>query len=332
MDNIFSYAPETCNGCKILQEKKPSHCLEDYEDQEHSEVLLVSDSYKWFGYAAAFSDAEYKLIIEILSELGMDLSKVSSIASINCPRVSENNLNAASMNICRQYLVKAVDRIQPKMILAFGNLAFKMLTKKSGVAKHRGEHFNLAKEFSHREAVVIPVTHPYMVIKEPKNRNIFEVDLRNAMIHYTGEKPVMGFSYEHISSIPQLQDWWFKVRHKELFASDLETTGFNFLTDKIQTIAFSCGEYNVGIPIDHKDAPWTEDEKKVVLGFLKKFLEDPSKRKVFHNAKFDLKFLINYGIHPQNVACSKVLAKIVDENRPNSLKNLVNEYYGVELG
>jgi uracil-DNA glycosylase family 4 len=332
MDNIFSYAPEACNGCKILQEKKPSHCLEDYEDPEHAEVLLVSDSYKWFGFASAFSDAEYKLIIEILSELGLDLSKVSSIASINCPRVTENQLNAASMNICRGHLVKAVNGIKPKMILAFGNLAFKMLTKKSGIAKHRGEHFELAKEFDYRDCIVIPVTHPFSVIKEPKNRNIFEVDLRNAVYHYTGNAPIMDFSYEHITSIEQLKKWWAKARDQKLFAVDLETTGLNFLKDKIHTVAISSEGLNVGFAIDHKDASWSDKDKKIMLNFLTKFLEDPNKRKVFHNAKFDLKFLMNYGIYPQNVACSKVLAKIVDENRPNSLKNLVNEYFGVELG
>ena len=64
---------------------------------------------------------------------------------------------------------------------------------------------------------------------------------------------------------------------------------------------------------------------------LRQILENPKSRKVFHNAKFDLKFLINYGIYPKNVWDTKIMHHLLDENLPKSLMDLVKLYFPTEL-
>jgi hypothetical protein len=54
-------------------------------------------------------------------------------------------------------------------------------------------------------------------------------------------------------------------------------------------------------------------------------------KKVFHNAKFDLKFLINYGIYTKNVWDTKIMHHLLDENMPKGLMDLTKLYFANEL-
>lgn len=62
-------------------------------------------------------------------------------------------------------------------------------------------------------------------------------------------------------------------------------------------------------------------------------LEDPSVRKVFHFAPFDLRFLAaHWDAHVQNVACTKAASKLLDPALPSqahSLKELLARQLGV---
>jgi ribonuclease D len=119
----------------------------------------------------------------------------------------------------------------------------------------------------------------------------------------------------------------------ETIAVDIETTGLNFRTDIIQTIAIATEENTYVIPLDHKDSPFKTGETHAlsVWALLKQILENPHNRKVFHNAKFDVKFLLNYGIHPANVWDTKIMHHFINETAPKSLMDLVKLYFADEL-
>ena len=116
-------------------------------------------------------------------------------------------------------------------------------------------------------------------------------------------------------------------------AADLETTGLNFLKDSIMSIALTTREETYVLPLDHKDSPFRKGEPDYaqVWKCLRQILENPKSRKVFHNAKFDLKFLINYGIYTKNVWDTKIMHHLLDENMPKSLMDLTKLYFANEL-
>ena len=68
---------------------------------------------------------------------------------------------------------------------------------------------------------------------------------------------------------------------------DIETTGLNFRTDNIQTIAISSKDKTWVIPLDHKDSPFRQgaedqdpDNSMERSGqVLKKILENPKNKK-----------------------------------------------------
>lgn len=69
--------------------------------------------------------------------------------------------------------------------------------------------------------------------------------------------------------------------------------------------------------------------------FLSKLIIDEKVRKVFHHAPFDLSFMAQaWGVEPNNVACTKIAAKILRPNAPReeySLKYLMSQYFGLKL-
>ena len=318
-----------CDGCTILEKNKPCYSVMDYEKLGQSDVLFLSDSLKSsYGKTFPFTKPEYAVIKEAYKE------SFACAASIKCPSVKEADMSPSNMNLCRVHLQATVDKIKPKLILPCGNLAMKMLIKKSGISDKRGKSFTYTTDKGH-SCVVVPIFHPFFVAKEPRHKFLFQTDIRNAYEKYILEKTHEGkLEYELLTTVGEVRALAEKLKDSdETLAADIETTGLNFLQDKIQTIALSSKETTWVIPCDHKDSPFRKGEPHYaeMWTHLRRILENPKNKKVFHNAKFDLKFLINHGIYTKNVWDTKIMHHLLDENSPKSLMDLVKLYFPTEL-
>ena len=314
-----------CEGCSILEKNKPCHAYLDYEKLPQCDVLFLSDSLKYkMGSATAFGKDEYAMIKECFPFTFV------TAASVKCPSVKEADMSPTNMKLCRVHLDNTIKKIRPKIVFTCGNLAMKMLIKKSGVTNKRGKAFPYETEdgFS---CVVVPVYHPFSVISEPRHKELFKKDLQNGYEKYVLEKREdSNFSYKILTDIEDVRALASKLENsEETIAADLETTGLNFLKDTIMTVAISTREETWVIPVDHKDSPHKGDLR--MYKALRRIFENPKNKKVFHNAKFDMKFLINYGIFPKNVWDTKIMHHLLDENMPKSLMDLVKLYFPNEL-
>jgi len=319
---------ELCKGCSILKKSKPCHSVLDYEKLGTSDVLFLSDSLKYrHGETKPFSPPEYHAIREATS-----LPFVCA-ASVKCPTVKEADMFPADMKICRQHLEATIDKVKPKVVFTCGNLAMKMLIKKSGITDKRGKAFDFTS-INGQSCVVVPIFHPYSVIKEPRHKILFQTDIKNAIEKYVlGKKSKGDFAYQTLTTVSQVELLANKLKETtDTIACDIETTGLNFKKDLIQTIAFSTKKGNWVVPCDHKDSPFKdEDTDSAVWNSIRSILENPECRKVFHNAKFDLKFLYRYNIVPVNVWDTKIMHHMINENLPKGLMDLVKLYFPTEL-
>ncbi len=314
-----------CEGCSILEKNKPCHSHMDYETVEQCDVLFLSDCVKYKnGQMASFGKHEYKLIKESFP------FTFATAASVKCPGVKEADMSPNNMNLCRVHLDETIKKIRPKLVFACGNLPMKMLIKKSGITSKRGKAFPYETTDGHI-CTVVPVYHPYSVIAEPRHKTLFQKDLQNGYEKYILEKREnTNFSYKVLLTKEEVYALCDKLRDsQETIAADLETTGLNFLKDKIMTVAITTQEETWVIPVDHKDSPFIGDED--VLQALRLIFENPKNKKVFHNAKFDMKFLRNYNIRVKNVWDTKIMHHLLDENMPKSLMDLVKLYFPNEL-
>lgn len=107
-------------------------------------------------------------------------------------------------------------------------------------------------------------------------------------------------------------------------AVDTETTGLDASNDKLCTIQVCNGDFGLFFRFDEKNS---YDNLKELLFFSKL-------KKVFHNAVFDVNFLmINFKeSNFNNIICTKISSKIVNGLEVNnSLKGLVKGYLNVDL-
>lgn len=105
---------------------------------------------------------------------------------------------------------------------------------------------------------------------------------------------------------------------------DTETTGLNYLKDELCTIQLFCEDFTVIIRFD----------KYQVYDNLKEVLYSKKVTKIFHNAVFDVSFLMknlnmdNFG----KLVCTKIASKIVNGlEHNNSLKPLLKEYLNIDI-
>ena len=111
------------------------------------------------------------------------------------------------------------------------------------------------------------------------------------------------------------------LKDKDLIAVDIESTGLDEHKDELLGIGFGCSEKQFFVPMVY----FSKEEVRALL--LKIF--DPKRTIVFHNAKFDLKFLLAKGLplpDINNVEDTMLMAWLVDENNSIGLKNLTKRY------
>lgn len=107
-------------------------------------------------------------------------------------------------------------------------------------------------------------------------------------------------------------------------AIDTETTGLNFKKDELCTIQLYSKNCMVLIRYD-STTKYTN---------LIKILEDLKVKKIFHNAVFDVSFLMkNLEINLiNNIICTRISSKLVNGlKHNNSLKSLLEEYLNIDI-
>jgi len=332
LENLFSDKEVTiqnplCEGCSILGKNKPCHSIMDHDHLQEADVLFLSDSFKFkFGNPYPFDSVEYKTIKEVFPH------EAAFSTSVKCPGVKEADMSPANMEICRQHLEATINKVKPKLVFVCGNLAMKMLVKKSGITNKRGKIYAYSTEDGHTTQVC-PIFHPYSVVKEPRHKYLFERDIHNAYEKYILEKKGSGkVEYEVLMQVEDVKRVAQELSETtNTISCDIETTGLNFLTDKVMSIAISSKDGTWVIPLEHRDSPFLKDSLTQVWGSVKDIMRNPHNKKVFHNAKFDLKFLLKEGITVVNVWDTKIMHHLIDENIPKSLKDLVKLYFPREL-
>jgi ribonuclease D len=113
------------------------------------------------------------------------------------------------------------------------------------------------------------------------------------------------------------------LNNSKYIAIDTETTGLSALKDKLCTIQIYNGYLGYLFNFD----------SSVNYVNLKKILCNPNIVKVFHNAIFDVNFLVsNLDIKVDNIVCTKISSKIINGlESDNSLKGLIKKYLKIDI-
>ncbi len=121
----------------------------------------------------------------------------------------------------------------------------------------------------------------------------------------------------------EIETAYEKLADSTILGCDTETSSLSARRGKIFSVQFSDGDFNVLIPLS----------EGVSLGRLEEILLNPLITKVFHNAKFDLEFLREYGIQTKNVFCTMIAEKLLTRGagQSASLAETLYRYFAVDL-
>lgn len=121
----------------------------------------------------------------------------------------------------------------------------------------------------------------------------------------------------------EIADAFERLSAASALGCDTETSGFNSRVGRLFSVQFSDGEFNVLVPVS----------EGVALGPLADVLADPAIVKIFHNAKFDLEFLLDAGHQVANVFDTMIAEKVLTHgaNQSASLAETLYRYFAVDL-
>ncbi len=147
----------------------------------------------------------------------------------------------------------------------------------------------------------------------------------------TAGQPVPGEKLI-VSSLAELQKFWNEVG--EVLCLDIETDGFDPVSDHIVGISFATGsEKAVYVPLRHAYlglSPEDQMNSEEFFAFLRANLK--GRRIVGHNLKFDLAFLAEEGVSAGgDLFDTLIAAYVIDPTRSNALKSLGRSLLGFEM-
>lgn len=145
---------------------------------------------------------------------------------------------------------------------------------------------------------------------------------------FTNVKALLPYinDYELITTTERLQTYMAKIKEIGYVAIDTETDGLDPISDKIAGISiYVKGENPAYIPVRHEyfDGNMSYDVIKQFLLALERY----KIKIIMHNAKFDIRVLLNnFGVKVNVYYDTMIAAKLLNENEEHNLKILWAKY------
>jgi DNA polymerase-1 len=139
--------------------------------------------------------------------------------------------------------------------------------------------------------------------------------------------------YTAVLTAAQLDEWLLRLASAELFAFDTETTSLDYMRAEVVGVSFAITPGEAAyVPLAH-DYPGAPEQldREFVLAALKPLLEDPQRRKVGQNLKYDQSVLANHGIELRGIAYDTMLESYVLDAvaTRHDMDSLALKYLGV---
>ncbi|MDX1518635.1 MAG: DNA polymerase I [Gammaproteobacteria bacterium] len=139
--------------------------------------------------------------------------------------------------------------------------------------------------------------------------------------------------YSTVLTKKEFNAWLKKLKNSELFALDTETTSLDYMQARIVGFSFAVAAGEAAyVPVahDYEDAPRQLD-RDYVLERLKSLLEDPDRKKLGHNIKYDMEVLANHGIRLDGIEHDTMLESYTYNSTASrhDMDSLAEKYLGI---
>ncbi len=126
-----------------------------------------------------------QLLTKIIEAMGMKRGDVYIANLIKCRPPGNRNPEPDEVVQCEQFMLRQVDTIKPRVIVALGKFAAQALLKTNDpITRLRG------REYKYRDAILMPTYHPAYLLRTPSaKREVWEDMKRVREILNSAERP-----------------------------------------------------------------------------------------------------------------------------------------------
>ncbi len=165
-----------CTRCKLHNGRKT---IVFGEGNPHAELVFVGEGpgYEEDQQGRPFVGAAGQLLTDIIVK-GMKLRRedVYICNIVKCRPPDNRNPEPDEIEACEPFLMKQLQTIQPKVIVALGNVAARTLIKTAeGITKLRG------KWHTYQGIPLMPTFHPAYLLRNPKDKALVWNDIQQVM-------------------------------------------------------------------------------------------------------------------------------------------------------
>lgn len=284
------------------------------------------------------------LVRMVLQANGIDPDEVYLCSALNCRPVKDSEaMKKNAMLSCRPRLVHELKEIGPSKILCLGPIGFSALTsadKVMPITRVRGK-WHQAYGWN-----VLATFNPTMVMGVPDFFRDFEEDVVK-FATMDGPEPAPHVEEWVLETKKDVEEGFSFIEQASFVSIDVETTGFNPHRDRLLAVGLGVlyeGDRD-GVSIV---LPEHMLEKRYVAAEIDYQLRREDQASIFHNAKFDLKFLkklleqFGLDILVQRLEDTMLLHYLLDERpmgrfQSHSLKNMARTRcdapdYDIQMG
>jgi uracil-DNA glycosylase family 4 len=256
-----------------------------------------------------------------LKEAGLDVSDMYFTSATKC-RNFELDATQTDVKACRKYLEQEIALVKPDWVLTMGNEALQSVLGHSGIMKWRGK---TEKKGSYS---VFPTISPSSVNRNPGQRQGYLADLKLFVAEVQGKPDTITVpKIEVVNTEQKLVALRRRLLRAELLSYDVETRSDpqgcewarNARIVSLSGTMIVDGEVEVwALPLSHPESVW-KSKWKSVLKFLADGLMAPT-RKIAQNAKYDDRWLTEFGVDMLHTFDTMLAAHLIDENLSKGLK------------
>ena len=125
-----------------------------------------------------------QLLTKIIEAIGMQRGDVYIANVIKCRPPGNRNPEPDEVAQCEPFLFQQVDTIKPKVIVALGKFAAQCLLRTTDpITRIRG------KEFTYRDAILIPTYHPAYLLRNPSAKKDVWEDMKRVRDLLSASRP-----------------------------------------------------------------------------------------------------------------------------------------------
>ncbi len=145
--------------------------------------------------------------------------------------------------------------------------------------------------------------------------------------------PEPSRDYQTVLAAQDLEPWLRKIEQAGLVCLDTETTGLDPMTAQLVGISLCVEPWHAAyIPLAHRYAGAPEQlSVHSVLERLRPWLENPERRKVGQNLKYDLHVLMNHGVRVAGVEHDTLLQSyVLEAHKSHDMDALAERHLGLK--